>query len=253
MPPSEKCEIIATTMVAWALMVIIFLKFGSFGFSWDALNHHIYLGWMAHHSRLDLDLWAAASQSYQYPYLYLPIYEFYSHGIDGSLVGIATISMSSIAIPAVWLISNTLVAERSWGAVIFRIGAVLLAFSSAMVLSTFATTANDFFAALPMIWAIALALISYERMKNGSAERYFGLLATFMAGVSVGLKVSNIVIAVALPLLLFHEIKALQGRRIVSFMLCSLAGYLLTYGYWGWKMWTRFGDPYYPLLQSVLK
>ncbi|MDM0075158.1 hypothetical protein QTH90_12240 [Variovorax sp. J2P1-59] len=252
MPPSEKCEVAIITLLAWALMVLIFLRFGAFGFSWDALNHHIYLGWMAHQSRLHLDLWPAASQSYQYPYLYLPIYELYSRGVSGTVAGVAVISLNSTAIPAVWLISNSLVAERSWTALIFRFGAVFLAFSSALVLSTFTTTVNDFFAGLPMLWAIALALIGYQRAEIGD-EKNFGLAAAFLMGVSVGFKVSNIVIAVAFPILWFHCVESFRARRIFLLALWSLCGYLLAYGYWGWKMWSQFGDPYYPLLRAVLK
>ena len=52
----------------------IALSQGGIGLSWDALNHHIYLGWMVAHPRLDMDFLAAGYQSFQYPLLYWPAY-----------------------------------------------------------------------------------------------------------------------------------------------------------------------------------
>lgn len=55
---------------AWIAFISIPLFLGEIGISWDALNHHIYLGWTAGRPRFDLDFLAASYQSYQFPYLY---------------------------------------------------------------------------------------------------------------------------------------------------------------------------------------
>ena len=40
---------------AWIAFISIPLFLGEIGISWDALNHHIYLGWTAGRPRFDLD------------------------------------------------------------------------------------------------------------------------------------------------------------------------------------------------------
>src|SRR5438093_7895821 len=70
-------------LTALLLFVSVPLAYGSLGLSWDALNHHFYLGWTALHPRFDLDVDPAHSQVYQYPYLYLPLYLLAAPGATG--------------------------------------------------------------------------------------------------------------------------------------------------------------------------
>ena len=51
------------------------IALGHIGLSWDALNHHIYLGWTAEQPRFDRDYLAALYQGYLFPYLYWPAYK----------------------------------------------------------------------------------------------------------------------------------------------------------------------------------
>ena len=53
--------------VAWSL-------FAGRDLNWDQLNHHLYLGHLWHHGRLDRDFMAAGGQSYYNPLPYLPFH-----------------------------------------------------------------------------------------------------------------------------------------------------------------------------------
>ena len=75
-------------LLATVVFVSIPLSLGEIGISWDALNHHIYLGWTAEHPRFDKDFVAAGYQAYQFPYLYWPVYKLAAGGWSGAAAGV---------------------------------------------------------------------------------------------------------------------------------------------------------------------
>jgi hypothetical protein len=58
-------EQVLVVLASAAALAGIPIALGQIGLSWDALNHHIYLGWMAEHPRFDRDFLAASYQAYQ--------------------------------------------------------------------------------------------------------------------------------------------------------------------------------------------
>ena len=62
-------------LAAWLVFISVPISLGGIGLSWDGLNHQMYLGWVADRPRFDKDYMAASMQSYQFPYLYWPLYK----------------------------------------------------------------------------------------------------------------------------------------------------------------------------------
>lgn len=231
-----------------ALMVSIPLARGHIGLSWDALNHHFYLGWTAEHLRFDRDYLAASYQSYQYPYLYWPAYKLAMAGASGVFAGVVLALLNAMAIPPVWSIARSCIAGDEWFHIGMRFIAVGLAFSNGVVLSMFDTTAGDLLAATPMLWAIALALkpLAQERDNRSAASRIGW--SGFFAGVSIAFKFSNGPIGIALPVLWVWAGRGLKTRTglLVRGGVFVLAGFVLAYGFWGWQLWMHYGNPLYP-------
>ena len=226
---------------------------GHIGLSWDALNHHIYLGWMADRPRFDQDLMAASYQAYQYPYLYWPVYKLAMAGASGVQAGLALALLQLPVVPAIWLIARACVPGREVFDVAMRSLAVALAFLNGIVLSMFDTTGNDLLAAIPLLWAIAVAL---RPLAGGgarpSALARAALLSGLLAGVSVAFKLSNAPVAIVLPLLWVwgRDTMSSKARRLVQAGLGAVAGFAMAYGYWGWQLWTHFGNPIFPLYDN---
>jgi hypothetical protein len=42
-----------------------------------------------------------------------------------------------------------------------------------------------------------------------------------------------------------------RAARVLAAGLCLLAALVLVYGYWGWQLWSHFGNPMYPLYDHV--
>lgn len=248
-PLLVKWEFPAVMLLAWISFVAIPLGLGEIGISWDALNHHIYLGWSAEHPRFERDFLAASYQSYQFPYLYWPAYKLSTAGWTGAWAGVVLATLNWLVVPAVWMMARACIGgERGFDA-LMRLLAVVLAFLSGLVLSLFDTTANDLLAAIPFVWAMALALepLDASRPKR-FPPRTAVVLSGLLAGISVAFKLSNGPMAMLLPGLWLLSAVRLEARLMNAVLggVAALAGFGLTYGYWGWQLWNRFGNPVYP-------
>jgi hypothetical protein len=227
---------------------------GGMGLSWDAVNHQIYLGWIADRPRFDLDVWAAASQSFQYPYLYWPAYKLYASGAGPIETGIALAALQCTCVPAVWMLARVCVPEYSWFGTAMRAMAMAMAFASSVVLSMFNTTANDLLSAVPLIWAMAVASLNLVNGTERSGGLGRPLLVGALCGVSVAFKLSNGPIAISVPLLLMF---ATDGRRshltvAATAYTAMLLGFGIAYARWGWELASRFGSPIFPLFNDLL-
>lgn len=227
--------------------VAIPLWLGYLGLSWDAVNHHFYLGWTAEHSRFDRDFVAAAYQSYQYPYLYWPVYKLAMLGVSGATAGVVLALLHATAIPAVWMIARACIPGQDGFALAMRTAGVLLAFMSGAVLSMFDTTSNDLLAAIPLLWAYALALKPIADTRHAPMRWLLG--SAVFGGMAVAFKLSNGFLAVALPLLWIWPSgrPAQRLARVVGACAALGASFAAFYGFWGWQLWLHFGNPLYPL------
>lgn len=223
---------------------------GAWGWTWDALNHHVYLGLIAEHPRWDRDVLAASYQSYQHPYLYWPVYRIAMLSGDGRVFAAAwTAAQAAMLLPPVWLASLHLLQRPgvpAWEAAALRALACFLAGLNGVVLLGLQPSSNDIMAALPMLWGVALHL-------GCPASDRRAAWAGALWGVSVSLKLSN---GLMLPLLLFwawHPARPhLRWRRALGVGLAALIGFALAWAPWGVQLWHATGNPFYPYFRSWL-
>jgi hypothetical protein len=232
--------------------VSIPISLGYLGLSWDALNHHIYLGWSAEHPRFDRDYLAASYQAYQYPYLYWPFYKLAMAGVSGVTAGIVLSLLHAAALPPAWMIARGCIPGEDLFAAGMRTLAVALAFLSGAVLSLFDSTSNDLVAAIPLLWAYAVALRPVAAPQDGGLRA--ALLSGALAGISVAFKLSNGFLVLAVPLLWVLAPGTWRERatRVILGGVCVVVAFVLFYGYWGWQLWSHYGNPFYPLYDSYM-
>ena len=247
-------EALLVCLLGWAAFVSIPLGQGTLGLSWDALNHHIYLGWTAERPRFDRDFLAAGYQSFQFPYLYWPVYKLAMLGWSGAAVGAVLATLHALAVPPVWMLARACVPGRTGFDIALRGFAVTLAFLTSVVLSMFHSTQNDLMAAVPLVWAVALAMEPVARPAMGrSASRRYVLLSGLCAGLAVAMKLSNGPFAVLLPALWLLAQSGVRERLVVASVGCAATtfAFVLSYGYWGLQLWRNFGNPVYPFYDGV--
>lgn len=248
MKGTETLEVLLLTLLAALGAAAMPLAAGEFGWSWDALNHHIYLGLIAEQPRWHLDVIPASYQTYQYPYLYWPVYRLSLLDGSGAWVGAVWSAFQAACIlPPVWFIARNLLPTNraELPPAIERGLACVMAFMSMVILSSLQTTANDLLAAVPLLWGLALWT---------SAQRSAGrlALAAGMLGIAVAFKLSN---ALFLPLLLVWWWRPGEGWRACwrhawaqGAGVCL--GFALAYAPWGWQLAILMGNPFHPYLAT---
>jgi hypothetical protein len=237
-------ELLALTCLVAVLAAAVILSAGEWAWSWDALNHHIYLGMIAESPRWQLDVLAASAQGYQYPYLYWPVYRISLLPLSGAQSGaIWSAFQAMLLLPPVWLASRYLLPPQGSAtqAIFERIAACMLAASSLVVLAAITTTANDPIASVPLLWAFAI-MVTPQPVSGRRAA-----WAAALWGVSAAFKWSN---CLALPLLLLWwwngERPGLGLRRAALMALAATAGFVVAYAPWGWQLWRHTGNPFHP-------
>lgn len=253
--PRPGFELLLVVAAIWLLLVAIPIALGGIGISWDALNHHVYLGWTAFEPRFDRDWLAASYQAYQYPYLYWPFYKLVEVQASGMWAGVVLVSLHVLAVPALWLVAWACVPVRNWEGAVLRAGGVLLAFLGELTLSLMDTTANDLYAASPLIWSVALGLLAATQTVAPGAwfsPARLVALSGFCAGLSVAFKFSNGPLVLVMPLVwaFVPGPSAQRLRHIARGIAWSVLAFGLAYGAWGWQLWQKFGNPMYPFYDN---
>jgi hypothetical protein len=69
----------------------------------------------------------------------------------------------------------------------------------------------------------------------------------------VGCKLSNGPLVLLLPVLwaLGRGGWGERAGRVLRGGLASLAGFVLTYGWWGWTLWQAYGNPFHPFFDGL--
>jgi hypothetical protein len=244
----RRWEPVIISLAAWVSLLAIPLMNGELGLSWDALNHHIYLGWTAERHRFDRDFLAAGYQSTQAPYLYWPAYKMALAGWSGPAAAAVLATLHVLAVWPVWKLARVGMPGTTNFDVAMRALAVALALLSGIVLSAVGSTMTDVLGAVPLLWAVALALEAATQHRDDKAARRAIGMSGLLTGVAVAVKLSNGPLAVLMPLLWLCAPGRLAARLQAILLGCFAAatGAAIFYGHWGWLLWRAYGNPVYP-------
>jgi hypothetical protein len=119
--------------------------------------------------------------------------------------------------------------------------------TGATQLSELGSSFGDNLVSVPLLCAFALAF-AVERF----AMRRL-LIAAALAGAIAGIKLTAAPFALGLVLalpLLTHE-RAASWRMLGLGGVAAALGFLATNGFWMWRLWQDFGNPFHPLFGSV--
>lgn len=248
MTVARTTELLLFTLLAMAAAAALPLCNGQFAWSWDALNHHVYLGMFAEHPRWDLDVIPASNQSYQYPYLYWPVYRLSLLNAPGVVLGMIWAAVQAgLLMPPLWFISLRLLPDQgsAWHGALWRAAGCVMAWMSLILLVGLETTANDQLAAVPLLWAIAVGL------RTPPSDRQ-AFLAAALWGVSSAFKLSNGLFV--FWLLVWWWVPSRPHwplRRGFALAMGANLGFGIAYAPWGVQLWRVTGNPFYPMLTSI--
>lgn len=249
MTVARSLELLLLTLLAAAAAAAFPLSQEQFFWSWDALNHHIYLGLIAERPRWDLDVIPASFQTYQYPYLYWPVYRLSLWQTSGAALGATWAAFQAAwLLPPIWVISLRLLPDDriAWHGPLWRAAGCAMGAMSLILIAGLESTANDLLAAVPLLWAIAVGLQAQRNQRQA-------FIAAALWGVSTAFKLSNGLAVFWLLLWWWMPHKPhWPWRRGFALAGGALAGFGLAYAPWGLQLWHLTGNPFYPMFTSLV-
>jgi hypothetical protein len=217
----------------------------------DALSYHLYAGFSAVHDRFAQDYFPAGPQSYFNPYIYVPLYYLAKSSLSSLEIASILAIVHSIIL---WLTYELAVAICPWDdrhrQLRFGLCAVVFALINPILLqqmgSTFADVTTGEF-----VLAGWLLLAREVRAPSRAGVVYAGLLC----GMATGLKLTNAVHAMAGFALLIMLPLTLRGRirHGLAYGVSLGIAFLAIAAPWSYRLDQRFGNPVFPLMNSVFR
>jgi hypothetical protein len=214
--------------------------------TWDYLNYHAYSALLSTQDRLSQDFYAAGIQGYFNPLPYLPLGWMQAMGWPAALMACVLAALQSLNLVFLYLIARALLGGPTPQPAVVAAATVLGAATGVFWGQAGSTFVDATLAPLVMasLWLL---------LRNPG---WLGLVgAGLLAGAGPGLKWTLAPYAVALWL----AAAALPGtpgvrlRRLAWVGGAAAAGFLLTYGHWGWQLHQAFGSPVFPLFNSLFQ
>ncbi|MDY7548580.1 hypothetical protein QN379_21085 [Glaciimonas sp. Gout2] len=217
--------------------------------NWDLQNYHVYNAFALLNGKLHTDLGPAGMQTYFNPILDVPYYWLSLH-LPAPLVGFMMGAVHGINfILLAGICRKTLPDLPSEDR--FRIPLLLAIVGclTANFLSSIGNTMGDASTSIFILGSLLIVLYGWEKFsENGVRPILIVILAGSVAGLGTGLKLTNVVFAMALCL----SFCTVQVNWITRFRLAFffgvgvLIGIAATSGYWFFEMWRTFGNPFFP-------
>lgn len=224
--------------------------------SWDLRNYHWYNAYAYVTGRHDsgIDFLPAQSQFFLNPWLDVPFYLLATH-VPLKLAYFILGTVQGLNFPLLFMLSwMTLVIPKS----LHKAGAcaVLAALGtfSAMGISEIGAVFYDNVTSLGILLTAVLVLRHLRYLAEAPEARaaMAAALCSLPAGLFVGLKMTcaSFCLAECFALLVVLGINRRGFLVAFAFGCGGLLGYAITYGHWGWFLFTHYGSPTFPFFNK---
>ncbi len=228
--------------------------------NWDLLNYHYYNPYAWVNNRATIDIAPAQLQSFHSPYADLPYYYIVRAGLP-SWLGCSILALpAAVALFFLGLIFRQLTPFARHP--VYLIAVVVLGATGAAGGPLVGTTMSEwhlvafFLAAIWLILRLNLPEFDGSRGKENRHSVFASItLAGLLGGLAVGLKLTASTYAIGLAVLVFILPTRLWLRlQCIAFLGAGgLVGAVIAYGPWGYELWSRFGNPFFPYFNDIFQ
>jgi putative flippase GtrA len=233
---------------------VISLKLGQDA-NWDIKNYHIHNAWAFLNNRIGIDIFPAGIQSYFNPLIDLPYYmvafEWFPNSprLVAFLMGLPAGFLLFFVFLCVSEVISSYKMSRYIG--LSAIGIVVtIGITGAATISQWGTTFNEIQIAALVVAGLYLiiAKIDLDELNFTSFT-----VAGFSLGVAAGLKLTAALYAPgAFLVIVLVSLKwKLGAYRVIYFSLGWWLGFLLFYGWWGFRLFDLMGSPMFPMFDGL--
>lgn len=214
---------------------------------WDLANYHYYIPYAFLHQREAMDYWPNSFiHQYLNPALDYLTYFLINHTtpvsaefILGALHGVNIVLLFAIA---------RLLVNHFFIALLLA----LLGLYGPLVLPGIGSFQND---NLISVFVLGFVLLQIHQIKQKHFSYLILLCSGVLLGFAIGLKLTAGLFAIgALVSYLILPLSFQQRVRIIVILLAGFTvGMALSSGYWMYRLWIQFGNPFYPFLNHIFK
>ena len=222
--------------------------------NWDLYNYHLYNPFAFLNGKAGTDFAPGGLQSFFNPLLDIPYFIAITH-LPGPLVGFLMGALHGLDFALLLAIGRAVLRdlpERD-----ARRIPILLALAGCLTanfLSELGNTMGDNTTSVLCLAGLALVVSRWSEFADGGKRAASILLgAGALAGLAVGLKLTNAVNALALCAAFAVYPASLASRLRIAAIFgvgCTL-GAAITGGYWHYEMWRTYGNPLFPQFGSL--
>jgi hypothetical protein len=213
--------------------------------NWDLRNYHYFDPYwlLVNHMR---DIMPAQLQTYYSPFLDIPFYLSVNH-LSPRWIAFLIAVVQGTAFPILYLIGRQFTTRR-----LLSLTLAALGMCTSGALAELGTILGDTLIAPLLLGAILLGIQSVAsgprlgRPPSHPLRRVF--CAGGLAGVATGLKPSGLPIAAGVIVAVLLVAPGTR-RRLTAFVAAAgglAIGVIVTYGWWGYELWTRYRNPVLP-------
>lgn len=212
--------------------------------NWDLRNYHLYNphAWLS--GRMLTDIAPAQLQTWHNPLLDTPLYLITVSGADMRWASVWLTLPFAVAIYSLLGLQASLSTARP--SRLSQLVLALTALGGAACWSTIGNSMNDGFVAAAVLGALGLLI-----GPSPPAPRQW-LLAGLLAGAVMGLKLTANVYCLGLAVMAMVGGPAVtRVRALLALGLGGLLGFVISYGWWGWTLYTLSGNPVFPYFNNL--
>ncbi|HXG29709.1 MAG TPA: hypothetical protein VNJ47_12790 [Nevskiales bacterium] len=241
----------AISLVALFLSLIgLWCLVAGLDFNWDLLNYHYYGPFQLLSQRLGQDYFAASTQGYFNPLVYLPFYLMNQWGWHSGVIVLVLATLHGLNLWLIWLVTGALLKKDDPYRAALQFLATALAFVTPLYLTVLGTSFADPLTSVLVLASIALLL----RLHQSERAVQFLAFAGLAMGIAVGLKLTNgffLVCACACSLVVPAAARTARLNRVLIFGLAAALGLVLSHGYWSYQLWKEYENPVFPLFNHL--
>lgn len=225
--------------------------------SWDFRNYHYYNAYSFLEGRLTFDFAPAQLQTYFNPLLDLIFYSL-TKILKPIYVGFVMGGIHGINFFLIFAIAYRILSKESpFIRFLISILSAGVGMYGPVTLVELGATQNDLFISIFVLGSVLTALKSQKPSEYGISQYHRNWIVTsgLLVGMAVGLKLTASIYLISFFPALMFLVKGWSVRlRFLTFWVGGVAaGVILTDGYWLYTMWNNYGNPFFPLFNSVFK
>ena len=242
-------------IVAFILCIVIGIAISvtyRFENNWDFANYHYYNAWAFLHNRLEYDIVPASVNTFFNPLIDLPLYFEIQYFNDSPAVIFALQGIwAGLLLFMLYKIAKLFFDAQKIENIFFLFFALIIGITGQATFFQIGSCTNEIQVSFLILWGLYYL---FKMMQNQNLQRNsLFLISGIIMGAALGFKSTCITYCVAAGGMLFMCYPYLKKpiKYIFLFALGGLCGYLLVNGWWMWRLWHLFDNPFFPFANGI--